>query len=159
LLFRRSNKSPSGNRKDAWLYASAPGAVARGRFVGKWMPRVSADVVDDLWSQIASATERGELGSAAKVSTLLNNESNPHGAGASLHVICVYTADCRDADDVGRVLAALRQLGITERLSYKEDGATYANIYGRGAALYVAQPGSNVPDRRRDPIPLPGNGN
>jgi hypothetical protein len=119
------------------------------------MPRVPADTVNDVWARVAAATERGELGIGAKVSTLLNNLLSPHGEGKDLHVICVYTADCRDADDVNRVLVALRGLGFSQRLSYKEDGATFSNVYGSGAALYVAQPASTIAERRRDPIPTP----
>jgi hypothetical protein len=119
------------------------------------MPRVPADGVDAAWAQVAAATARGELGIGAKVSTLLNNLMSPHSEGTNLHVICIYTADCRDADDVNRVLVALRGLGFTQRLSYKEDGATFSKVYGSGAALYVAQPGSTVAELRRDPIPTP----
>jgi hypothetical protein len=119
------------------------------------MPRVPADLVDDVWAKVAAATARGDLGIAAKVSTLVNNEFNPHSEGPQLHVICVYTGDCRDSDDVVRVLASLRGLGFTQRLSYKEDGATFANIYGAGAALYVSQPGSTTAERRREPVPTP----
>lgn len=147
---------PSSNRTDDWIYAEGPARPQNlGTFVGKWMPRVGAADVDDVWAKVAEATRAGELGISAKVSTALNNPSNPRGAGPRTHVICVYTRDCRDLRDVGRVLAGLRRLGLGARMSYKEDGATYAGIYGRGASLYVAQAGSMSVERRRAPIPAP----
>jgi hypothetical protein len=57
-------------------------------------------------------------------------------------VIVVYTADWQDHDDVRRVLRELRRLGFGGRLSYKTDAATIAGRYGKGAATYVAAPGS-----------------
>jgi hypothetical protein len=67
----------------------------------------------------------------------------------------VYTADCQNRADVGRVLAMLRELGYSGRLSYKEDGMTHAGRYGRGVTLYLAQAGSNDLDQRRQPVPVP----
>lgn len=40
--------------------------------------------------------------------------------------------------------------GIDQRLSYKEDAATHALLYGQGASLYVAGPGSEGFNQRRD---------
>jgi hypothetical protein len=155
-LPRAQGEPPSRNRREAWISVrSSRPREATGQFTGKWMPRVPAEIVDEVWNSISAATLSGDLGIAAKVSTLMNNELNPRSEGRNLHLICVYTADCRDVEDVARVLVRLRSLGFTQRLSYKEDGATYANVYGAGAALYVAQPRSSVPELRRDPIPTP----
>ncbi len=57
-------------------------------------------------------------------------------------MICVYTRDWQDRDDVRRVLGALRELGVSWRLAYKTDEATGAGVYGRGSSIYVSQPGS-----------------
>jgi hypothetical protein len=57
-------------------------------------------------------------------------------------LICVYTRDWQDRDDVRRVLGALRELGVSWRLAYKTDEATGAGVYGRGSSIYVSQPGS-----------------
>ena len=46
-----------------------------------------------------------------------------------MHVICVYTEDYTDAEDVMRVERELRSLGITEVLFYKPDIYTHLNIY------------------------------
>jgi hypothetical protein len=114
---------------------------------------VPTSEVDEVWGKVAGSTEAGELGSGAKVSTRANNRRNRHAKGPDTHVICVYTRDCRDVADVTRVLVELRRLGFQCLLSYKEDGATLANRYGRGAALFVAKAGSTTPEPRRDWIP------
>lgn len=49
------------------------------------------------------------------------------------------------------MLAELREMGIDQRLSYKEDAATRALGYGGSAALYVSQPGTTHFDQRRAP--------
>jgi Domain of unknown function (DUF1917) len=135
-----------------WLRVRRLGDTAEyGPWTGKWLLHLPAATVDDRWPVIAGATLAGQLGVAAKVATAL--QTPPDGR----YLVCVYTADCRDRSDVARVLAALRgpPFGYGGRLSYKEDGATWAQVYGRGAALYVAQPGSLEFERRREPIPVP----
>jgi hypothetical protein len=123
---------------------------AAGAWTGKWLLYVPAEEIDERWPVIAGATIAGQLGIGAKVSTA----AHPSTADGK-HVICVYTADCQDREDVTQVLTMLRALGYGDRLSYKEDGATFAGRYGRGAALYVAQAGSNEFDQRREPLPVP----
>lgn len=49
------------------------------------------------------------------------------------HVICVYTDDYTNEADVLRVESALRELGVTGRLSYKPDIYTECGIYYRNA--------------------------
>lgn len=117
-------------------------ALANAGFTGKWMPFTAVDQVREVWAQIVEATEAGTLGWKAKVAT-------KHEPGKEV-LICVYTKDYRDTDDLARVLAGLRELGISRRLSYKEDAATLALRYGTGAALYVSQPGSTTFTARRD---------
>ena len=69
-------------------------------------------------------------------------------------LICVYTRDWEDQDDVRRVLGQLRDLGVTWRLSYKTDEATLSGVYGTGLAIYVSQPGSlDFDDRTCRPEP------
>jgi hypothetical protein len=75
---------------------------------GKWMLFPEPRVVDDVWGVVARATAANELGSAAKVAPKDPNE----GRVGAARLICVYTRDFRDKDDVGRVLARLRELGL-----------------------------------------------
>lgn len=61
--------------------------------------------VNEVWSTIAHATARNELGILAKVETKGSDEKKER-------LICVYTYDFRDKDDVARVLNRLRQLEL-----------------------------------------------
>jgi hypothetical protein len=92
--------------------------------VGKWLIFVRRGSVDKVWGRIRQATEAGQLGIAAKVST-----SRPSGYKSLNHVICVYTHDFRDKANVGEVLRRLREIGITGKLYYKSDQVTLGGVY------------------------------
>jgi hypothetical protein len=93
---------------------------------GKWMIFVSVADVDEVWAKIKDATEQGLLGSSAKVATA---RPNPLARDPKKRVICVYTYDSDDVEDVRRVRGKLRELGIVAKIGYKEDAATLAGIY------------------------------
>ena len=83
--------------------------------------------VDQVWLTISSAIIGGLLGSAAKVSTM---KPNPNAVKPDSKVICIYTYDSEDRDDVLRILASLREdLGILHKAFYKEDNATRSGNY------------------------------
>jgi Domain of unknown function (DUF1917) len=143
---------PSEHLGAGWIRVRGPHDDQTTPWVGKWLLYLPPDQVDGAWDQIATATLDGRLGVAAKVADRLLAEHGARHGRDVLHVCCVYTADCRDTADVARVLGELRELGFTQRLSYKEDAATLTGVYGQGAALYVAQPGSLEFTRRRLPV-------
>jgi hypothetical protein len=103
---------------------------------GKWMIFVSAEDIDRAWAIIDHVTITDRLGPASKVAT--NYRRNPS------RVICVYTRDYSDLNDVRRVLAWLRHLGFNHTLSYKEDNATRARLYGPRSALYTSYSGTDI---------------
>jgi len=96
-------------------------AHKHGCLVGKWMVFCGSKTVDANWTKIARAVAAGKLGYSAKV--------NPAGTGSSHFVICVYTEDFSDANDLSRVRQSLRALGLRQRLMYKPDAYTYLGIY------------------------------
>jgi hypothetical protein len=75
---------------------------------GKWMLFPEPNAVDDMWAVVAQATAANELGVAAKVAPKADDE----GRQGSARLICVYTRDFRDKDDVARVLSRLRELEL-----------------------------------------------
>ncbi len=80
----------------------------------------------------------GHLGNEAKAATA---KKNGLARNQWVKVICVYTYDSADVDDVRRVRQRLRELGFTKQLSYKTDAATASGIYsgtneGRPISLY-----------------------
>jgi hypothetical protein len=72
---------------------------------------ISAADVDRIWKKIAGATVSGELGISAKVAPHDQHE-DPENRRARL--ICIYTKDFSDIEDVVRVLGELKKLGIIE---------------------------------------------
>lgn len=143
-----AKKTPSTSTDGYWIYVEK-GPHGYSPHTGKWLLFISRPKVDQIWSEIEAATRAGRLGCAAKVATA---KENPHATSAA-HVICVYTSDYRDLDDVRRVLAELRTLGFAARIFYKEDAATAANRYGQGrASLYESPRGTEIV-QRRDPFP------
>ena len=111
-----------------WIYAIRnigmyPAATDQS---GKWLVFVPVSQVDEVWAKIKLATEEGKLGGASKVSTGL---SNPNAAEPENKVICVYTYDWTDEEDVTRVREELRNLGITHKIPYKSDEDTLQGKY------------------------------
>lgn len=93
---------------------------------GKWMLFPTTKDADDVWFLIAKATAEGKLGSAAKVAT-------DDGSNTPERLICVYTKDFSDTDDVKRVLFKLNDLGLARKgemrgIYYKCDAYTHLDI-------------------------------
>ena len=79
-------------------------AKAQGVTTGKWMLLVKADAVDAVWSLVARATARGELGCSAKVAP-----ARGAALGSQL-LLCVYVCDLNVRAEVRRVLLRLQGL-------------------------------------------------
>lgn len=71
--------------------------------------------VDHIWRIIARATISSDRGISARVASH-DKDQDPEDRRAGL--ICIYTKDFSDVEDVVRVLAELKKLGLVER-SYK----------------------------------------
>lgn len=142
---RARQPKPSEFTGDYYVHVDTPRRSRTSGYVGKWLVFVPVAEVDDWWLKIWTAVMRGRLGFRAKAATA---RENPLQRSSATRVICVYTGDWRDKADVGRVLTALRKLGVTWRLSYKTDDATLSGRYGDGSAIYVSQPGTVTFDDR-----------
>jgi hypothetical protein len=107
--------------------------------------------VNRVWRIVAEAVVDGRLGDTAKVAPA--DPPNPFVAAPkkqSSHLICVYTRDFSDLEDVKRVLEELIELGLAPRnaadgaIYYKADAYTYlgldaSNMYGLKASLYSSK--------------------
>lgn len=114
-------------------------AVKTGTTCGKWMLFPPSDALPHYWRLIAEATSAGKLGPTSKVAT-----PDPYN-GKDETLICVYTYDFTDLDDVRRVLDELVELQLCrpdgKSLYYKIDAWTYMGIssnndYKLRASLY-----------------------
>lgn len=126
-----------------------PARAASGgsTYIGKWLIWVRCQGVETCWGAVRSATEAGSLGIAAKIRAHRAEGIDASTAKATdeltfsdllppaeRHVVCVYTRDWRDVDDVGRVGRALAQIGAvrSEIIRYKSDEQTLSGIYYGG---------------------------
>ena len=87
---------------------------------------VPSKKTDEVWNMIKFATESGRLGNSSKVATA---KYNPNARDRSTKVICVYTYDYEDEEDVMRVREELRRLGFDNKIPYKTDEATLSGKY------------------------------
>jgi hypothetical protein len=115
-------------------------AVKTGTTCGKWMLFPNDDDYPRTWRLVAEATAEGKLGAISKAAT--PSDVDP------LNLICVYTFDFTNIDDVSRVLEGLIDLGACTRdgkpIYYKCDAYTYLNIksdngYKLRASLYSSK--------------------
>lgn len=106
---------------------------------GKWMLFVNQKNVDKAWAAVATALAKGNLGEGAKVAT--NDGSDDS------RLICVYTKDFGDMEDVKRVLKGMIAVDLVDEkrpIYYKCDAYTHLDImsknkYGLKASLYSSR--------------------
>jgi len=125
------DRRPSEVFEQYWIHAERKDADSypeHGERGGKWMLFIKTAEIDEWWAKIKAATERGLLGSSAKVATM---KPNPNAAANDTRLICVYTYDLDDEHDCLRVRQALRNLGVTWKIPYKIDADTYAGKYAK----------------------------
>lgn len=72
---------------------------------GKWMIFPGPEEVNEVWHVVAKATANNQLGISSKVAP----DSGDDRKG---RLVCIYTEDFRDMDDVRRVLLKLKDLGL-----------------------------------------------
>ncbi|KAF9701411.1 hypothetical protein EKO04_001121 [Ascochyta lentis] len=114
-------------------------AVETGVLSGKWMLFPKAEEVTQTWKTVVEAVISDRLGPTAKVAP---------DDGKDERLICIYTKDFRNEDDVLRVLQELEDLDLLRHgrsIYYKSDAFTYldlysatANKYGLQASLYTS---------------------
>ncbi|KAI9839745.1 MAG: hypothetical protein M1837_002033 [Sclerophora amabilis] len=109
----------------------------------QWMLFPTASSIYSVWSPIAHATASNQLGVAAKVATATEEGSDRVG-----RLICIYTVDFADRDDVKRVLEKLVELGLVSKreksIYYKCDAYTHLGIssgneWGIQASMYASK--------------------
>jgi uncharacterized protein YprB with RNaseH-like and TPR domain len=110
------------------------------RKTGKWLVFADISELDTTWQKIKKATKEGVLGVGAKAATA---KPNPNASSQNEKVICVYTYNWLDKDDVFRVENMLRSIGITQTLYYKADsdtaGGQYKNRGDKNISKYISK--------------------
>lgn len=121
-----------------WAYAQRkvgeyPEHTSRG---GKWLIFVSSHNLGKVWTKVKGAVEEGRLGSVAKAAGAMRNS---HSQNSKAKVICVYTYDWKDHQDVKRIREELRKIGIVRKISYKTDEDTERGIYNANRSEKVSK--------------------
>lgn len=101
-----------------WIEAKSGAAdcPAPRSSAGEWRVPLNAANVDDVWERVKALTLAGLLGYKSKVST----RPAAGQADPDQRLLCIRTYDANDIDDVARVGAALRAIGLTG-LDYAAD--------------------------------------
>jgi hypothetical protein len=107
-------------------------------FSRQWMLFPSEPHAEKMWRQVVNAVVTNKLGTACKIAT-----------DGDTRLICCYTNDFSDIDDVRRVVQAMADLGLTSKdaprgIYYKCDAFTHLEIgsgneYGIPASLYSSK--------------------
>jgi uncharacterized protein YprB with RNaseH-like and TPR domain len=103
---------------------------------GKWLVFVDIQEIDATWQIVKKATENGLLGVGAKAAT---SKLNPNQTSENEKVICIYTYNWQDVDDVYRIEKALRSIGIESTLHYKTDGDTLQGNYKANGSQNISK--------------------
>jgi hypothetical protein len=122
------NSKPSKCKKIYWIYAtrqdknSYPESTINS---GKYIIFCDSSEVNNTWLIIKTATEKGFLGDASKVSTktairMRKNQSK----GSNKHVICIYTYSFYDYDDRNRIEKNLNKVVPNVQFKYKTNQQT-----------------------------------
>ena len=122
---------PTNITEDYWVYASLLKQQSHPQKYklsksGKWLVFSDMNDHNENWQKIKRATQEGILGVGAKAATA---KPNPNAPSENEKVICVYTYNWLDINDVYRVERALRKIGIDLTLFYKIDIDTLAGQY------------------------------
>jgi hypothetical protein len=117
-------KYPSKYTEDYWIRAYSQKQKTGTKFGGKWLLFTPKNHIDAAWAQVKDATERNLLGPESKVSTKLG-EQGPD------YVICVFTKNWKNEEDVMRVRQVLRDLGFERPIPYKTNEDTIARKYAK----------------------------
>lgn len=126
-----NSDTPSKIKEEYWVFASVKKETSYKRKykkskLGKWLVFADINEIDKTWKIIKQATEKGLLGIGAKAATA---KSNPNASSDNEKVICIYTYNWQDIDDVYRVEKSLRSIGIEKTLYYKTNQATVEGNY------------------------------
>ena len=130
--------NPSQVTDEYWLFANRKQGTypPHSENGGKWLIFVPIGRIDSVWSKIKLATEAGKLGEMSKVATA---KDNPNATNSITKVICVYTYDWTDEEDVMRIRQELHQLGIARKIPYKADEDTESGKYANQGTKRISK--------------------
>lgn len=123
---RFMDKKPSKTCKISWIYSIRKNVDEYPHdtiYSGKYLIFCDKNNVDNIWIIIKQATENGLFGDASKVSTKLQRKLKKK----LNYVICIYTYNKNDADDLKRIKNNMIKLGFTN-FPYKTNQQTLLHV-------------------------------
>ena len=125
ILKSFKSELPSENLSGYWIgHNSDKNYKRHTNYGGKWLIFSSKENIDGDWQKVKEAQDKGLLGDMSKVSTAINYKQFKN------HVICVYTYDSNDKEDLLRVREGLKEAGFDKPINYKRDIETIKGVYG-----------------------------
>lgn len=101
-------------KKLTWTHSLSSKAPSQAKNKGKWLAFIPITYADSVWKKIDLATKQDRLGYHSKISTPILFEYKKF----MVCVLCIYTYDCHDGQDVLRVREELRKLGFIRKIKY-----------------------------------------
>ncbi|KAI9801652.1 MAG: hypothetical protein M1833_002334 [Piccolia ochrophora] len=144
-ISRAITKEKKGVEEALLKLAAEKGCTTGKNLSDQWMLFPTPSLLASTWSHVAHATAASALGVSGKVATFEPGADRADDRATRL--VCVYTRDFRDVDDVRRVLRKLVELevvGTRWGVFYKTDawthlGITSSNEYGFKASMYSSK--------------------
>ena len=103
---------------------------------GKWLIYVNNNDIDIVWQKIKKATKDGLLGIKSKAAT---SKLNINFTSENEKIVCVYTYNWLDKEDVFRIENEIRKLNIKYALCYKTDEDTKKGLYKNKGNIRISK--------------------
>jgi len=124
-FLNKQDELPTENKKEYWILAFSKNKYPEHTsFGGKWLLFIDEKEINEKWNIVKKAIKENKLGKIAKVSTKLGKKEN------NQYVICIYTYDSRDENDMLKIREELSKLGFKNKIPYKRDIETKNRVYG-----------------------------
>lgn len=133
------SRKPSEWNDDYWIYClNRKYYLSDKATLGKWCIYGKHSVLDKVWKKLIPIVENNDIINCAKIRTgsvslleVLKGKNN------KTSVICVYTYDFNNKEDVFKVRDLLRSIGIRTIIKYKTEQASIDEIKGSEEFLYI----------------------
>lgn len=119
--------------KNGWKWAVDPDKVEAHKDSGKWLIFLNAEQESGMWNEICESLSHGEL---AKYSYQVKMALSPRfndKLKENRKVVCIYTSDFNNKEQVKGCLKVLRSLGFNDVMYYKTDNQTRSGLYRGGS--------------------------
>lgn len=132
--------------KNGWEWAVNPDKVEARKDSGKWLIFLNDEQEGLMWNRICESLSHGELAQCCyKAKMALRPRFNDQ-LKESRKVVCVYTSNFNDKEQVRDCLKVLRSLGFDDAMYYKTDNQTRGGLYRGGSQksyIYFSRRGGN----------------